>query len=245
MDQPLIGVPLRPWRRPGKRERWMQTPDFFTSVRAAGGVPLPIPPMDLPGVRALYAMCDGLLLPGGKDVDPISYGAAPREEETLPDLDIVEIALARWAAEDKVPLFGVCRGEQVLNVALGGTLYGHIGDLPGVGDHGGDDLPTVWHEIEITEGSLLAAALGGVRATVNSRHHQAVDRLGDGLRAVAVSPDGIVEAIEAEGDWFALGVQWHPEEASERATGGPLFRALVEAAVDASVEASARSRPAV
>ncbi|MEW9528661.1 gamma-glutamyl-gamma-aminobutyrate hydrolase family protein [Microbispora sp. NPDC049125] len=238
MRQPLIGVSLRPWRRPGKRERWMQSPEFFTVVRAAGGVPLPIPPMDLPGVRALYDLCDGLLLPGGRDVDPASYGAAAREEETLPDLDVVEIALTRWAAEDGLPLLGVCRGEQIMNVALGGTLWGDVSEIPGAADHGGDDLPTTWHEIAVTAGSKLAKVLGGTRATVNSRHHQAVDRLGEGLRTVGESPDGVIEAIEADGDWFALGVQWHPEEASEHSTGDPLFRALIEAAT------GPRTRPA-
>jgi putative glutamine amidotransferase len=234
MTDLIVGVSLRPWRRPGKADRWMQSMSYFSAVEAAGGIPLGIAPTGAAGLRALYDLCGALVLPGGMDIAPELYGRQRRTvTEIQPELDAMELTLVRWAAEDRKPLLGICRGQQLLNVALGGTLWQDLAERPGTGAHGGDD-GTEFHEVAVAEGSALRA-VAGASGIVNSRHHQAVDRPGRGLTAVAHAPDGVVEAVEAAGPWFALCVQWHPEELpAEAPLGGGLFRALTAAGLTAA-----------
>jgi putative glutamine amidotransferase len=191
---------------------------YAKAVRAAGGIPIALVPeeLDVLDARTLVDRIDGLLLIGGADVDPGSYGAerSERTERTYPLRDRFETALAHEALEDDVPVLGICRGLQILNVAAGGTLHQHLAD-EGYADHrpvpGRLDEPTM-HEVELEAGSLLAAASPALRLPVNSHHHQGVAEVGTGGRVVARSvPDGVIEAIEWPAQRYALGVQWHPE----------------------------------
>jgi len=183
---------------------------------------------------------DGLLLIGGADVDPASYGATPhgRTSGVDRDRDEFEIALPRTAAERTLPTLAIFRGIQVANVAFGGTLYQHLPDL-GITGHG---APTeadgyVPVEVEVEPGSLLAEALGAARATGRCSHHQAVDSPGENLRPVAWSNDGVVEGLERSDGWFVC-VQWHPEISTiEDPQQQILFDALV-------TRARAQDRPA-
>lgn len=194
-----------------------------------------LPPTELAEGEAetLLDRIDGLLLIGGRDLESESYGAAPTErmESTSPLRDQFELALARAALDRGVPVLGICRGLQILNVARGGTLHQHLLDA-GFADHrqapGRLDEPSM-HEIEIEPGSRLHEACGGIGATtVNSHHHQGVDKVAAGATVTARSlPDQSVEALEWQDHPYALGVQWHPEALAE----DPVFRAFVEAAV--------------
>ncbi|MFJ7625088.1 gamma-glutamyl-gamma-aminobutyrate hydrolase family protein [Streptomyces sp. NPDC097595] len=233
MTEPIIGISLRPWRRPGKTDRWMQSIGYFHAVQHSGAVPLGIAPVPEPALRALYGLCAALVLPGGMDIAPELYGDERRTTtEIQPELDAMELTLLRWAREDGKPVLGVCRGAQLLNAALGGALWQDLPAQRGVRGHGGDDgAGTEFHDIVVADGSRLREVTAADRILVNSRHHQAVSRLGTGLKAVAHAPDGVVEAIEADGPWFALGVQWHPEELPTGSpVGGGVFRALTRAA---------------
>jgi len=189
-------------------------------IADAGGLPVYIPTrLDEATLRALYERLDGVLLPGGADIRPSRYGAAeihPKVYGIDDPRDEAEIALARWAVEDDRPLFGICRGHQVINVALGGTLIQDIPsqiatplvhDLP-------DDQPrdTLLHEVRIEPDSKLARILGTTQIRVNSLHHQAVDTPAPGLKVTAFSPDEIIEGVEMPNRRFALSVQWHPED---------------------------------
>jgi putative glutamine amidotransferase len=174
---------------------------------------------------------DALILAGGADVDPDSYGAEPHRctSGTRPERDAAEIPLAERAVGRDMPVLGICRGMQLLNVALGGTLIQHLPDDVGHGDHrrhlgSFDDAD---HDVRLEPGSLAAQACGELTHGTKSHHHQAVDRLGDGLVASGWSVlDDLVEAIEAPDAQFVLGVQWHPEVDP----GSPVVAALVEAA---------------
>lgn len=180
---------------------------------------------------------DAIVLCGGDDIDARRWGEEnhPAVELVPRERDEYELAIVRAAAERGVPLLGVCRGSQIMNVALGGTLEQHVPDVPGRGPHDGG----VRHEIEVTEGTLLARF--AARASVNSFHHQAVGRIAPGLRACAHSADGSIEAVEGPGEFF-LGVQWHPErEGNDPPLGRDLFRALVEAARNTRTAHAARS----
>lgn len=191
-------------------------------------------------LRALGAAASGLVLAGGADVDPARYGEEVLPDarvEPLPARDALEWELLAGAREARRPVWGVCRGLQVINVFLGGSLWQDIPtQLPGTGDHEVvQPLDALAHEARVTApGSGLGRWLGGESLLVNSRHHQAVRRLGRGLATVATSPDGLIEAVElAEGEdggWWLRAVQWHPENLVALAEHRALWRELVETA---------------
>ncbi len=195
----------------------LTTRSYSRAVEAAGAVPLVLPPMD-PGrdrIDAALDRIDALIVSGGSDVDPAVYGAEAHPETTgnWLERDRFELALTRRALERELPLLGICRGMQMLNLALGGTLIQHLPDVTGNQDHRHTPGSFGDHEVELEPGSLAALAAGGERATVKSHHHQGVDALGDGLVVTGRSvPDGVIEAIELPGRRFVLGVLWHPEE---------------------------------
>ena len=190
-------------------------------------------------LRAISERLDGLFLAGGVDVDPDSYAHARHHLCGRTDLarDAVEIRLAQWAMAEGVPVLGVCRGMQILNVATGGSLLQDCSDcFDGAIKH--DYYPTAGyardflaHTVRIEKGSRLSLLFDAGEAEVNSMHHQGIERLGEGLVATAWSPDGLIEAVEAPGGSFVVGVQWHPEMLIETHAGTRrLFRAFVEAA---------------
>ncbi len=191
---------------------------YITAIQRAGALVLMIAPDPrlLADPDEMLDRIDGLILAGGADIDPSSYGADPHPETsgTVPARDRIEIALARRAVQRDMPVLGICRGMQLLNVALGGTLHQHLPDLVGNNEHrrrpgsfDGSD-----HDVRLGEGSLAARAAGEVVHVTKSHHHQGVDAIGDGLVVTGVSTlDALPEAIEAPACRFVLGVQWHPE----------------------------------
>ncbi|GMV08761.1 MAG TPA: gamma-glutamyl-gamma-aminobutyrate hydrolase family protein [Gemmatimonadaceae bacterium] len=194
---------------------------YYMSVAFAGGAPILIPLLDdePEALRAAYDACDGILIPGGVDVDPNQFGEEPHPKlgRTDPARDRTEMELTRWAVDDGKPLLGLCRGLQVMNVALGGTLYQDLEDqYPEAIKH--DYFPTygferdhLAHEVTLAQGSRLRHALELDRIRVNSMHHQGIKALAPTLTATAVAPDGLIEAAEVPGAAFCVGVQWHPE----------------------------------
>ncbi len=192
--------------------------NYVRSVEAAGLAPVVVPPLDSPeAARTILAGCDGLILTGGEDVDPARYGAPAHPKGGPPNVrrDATELALFDEARARRLPVLAVCRGIQLANVALGGTL---IQDIPSersgsmVHDQEADPGQRT-HAVSVVPGSRLALALGATALDVNSYHHQAVDRLAHGLVVTAIAPDGIVEGVEAsDADWWMVGVQWHPED---------------------------------
>jgi putative glutamine amidotransferase len=222
-----------------ERARWSHWDDevalvpggYVRAVQRAGGLSLILPPDDEAAERPdeLLDKLDGLILIGGADIDPASYGAAPspRTGATRPERDRFELALAHGAMERGMPLLGICRGGQMVNVACGGTLVQHLPDVVGDDHHLATPGEFSEHEVELEPGSLAARAAGADRITVRSHHHQAVEELGEALQATGHAlPDAIVEAIEHPAHDFTLGVLWHPE-ADERSR---IVAALVRAA---------------
>ncbi|GBC77035.1 Putative glutamine amidotransferase [bacterium HR08] len=215
MRRPLIAISMRSHPR---RAHFYLERSYAEAVRAAGGVPILVPPLpDRASLFDLVARCDGVLLSGGhNDVDPRRYGRPPhaRLRSVLPECDETDWQLLEAAEVYRRPVLAICYGMQVLNVFRGGTLYqdiaserdGAVRHEPGApGEH-----PT--HRIRIAEGTLLAHLAGGTAADVNSFHHQAVRDVGRDLQPIAWSEDGIVEAVlDTRPERFILGVQWHPE----------------------------------
>lgn len=212
---------------------------YYEAVAAAGGAPLLIPLLDdEDALRAVYEACSGILIPGGVDMDPATYGEAPHEKlgRIDPARDRVELQLTRWAVEDKKPLLGLCRGLQVINVAAGGSLYQDLdAQLDGAIKH--DYFPTygferdhLSHDVAVVPSSRLRGLVDLEQLPVNSMHHQGVKELGTGLRACAIASDGLIEAVESTDGHWMVGVQWHPEvfEADDPHTRD-LFRGFVEA----------------
>jgi putative glutamine amidotransferase len=231
---PLIGISSY-----AQRARWGAWDDqavllprrYADKVAQAGGAPVLLPP--LAGIEHTLTRLDGLVLSGGGDIDPARY-AAPRDPETGPasdDRDGAELALCRAALNLGLPLLGICRGLQVINVALGGTLHQHLPDIVGHNGHSPTTGRYDSHDVRVAPDSRLARVLGRTELPVPTHHHQAIDTLGRGLAATAWTADGTIEAAEAaerNGDDppFMLAVQWHPEAGDDLS----LFRGLVAAA---------------
>lgn len=212
MTRPLIGISS--YGRAGQRQTFSLPCEYVDVVRLAGGVPVVLPSVEGETQEALDAV-EALILPGGGDVDPAHYGGVRHEANygISAERDGFELALARAAlARRDLPILCICRGMQLLNVALGGDLISHIPDH--FGDevvHRRPELQACQHPVRIDPASELARLLGATELDVHSVHHQAVGRLGRGLRAAAWSPDGVVEAVESTDHPFVIGVQWHPE----------------------------------
>jgi putative glutamine amidotransferase len=213
---------------------------YVDAVEHAGGRALVVPP-SLDGVEETLDALDGLLLSGGSDLDPALYGAEPHPETRgVRELrDQAELALLEGALARDMPVLAVCRGSQVLNVALGGDLVQHLPEVVGHERH--RETPGVFadHDVTILSESRLGRLLGGDRAPVKSHHHQGLGRIGEGLREVAWAEDGTVEGLEDPARRFALGVLWHPEEGEDRA----LFRSLVDEAAAYRLERRAVAGP--
>lgn len=208
---------------------------YLEAVRRAGGTPVVIPPGPLDQIPGLAGRLDGLVLSGGGDVDPTRYDQEPMDQIYGVDeaRDSTELALVDAALNLNLPTLAICRGMQVVNVALGGTLIQDIAtERPDAIMHWAPDTQFDLHQPVTVDGvAELADVLGSSEVKVNSIHHQAVDRLGEGLRAVAWAEDGIVEGMAHQGGWPLLAVQWHPERLfTDDPASLRLFAGLVEKA---------------
>jgi putative glutamine amidotransferase len=201
---------------------------YVESVAQAGGVPLLVPPGE-DGFAETLDSLDGLVFSGGSDLDPELYGAEAHPETlgVIRERDDFELALMRAALDRDLPVLAICRGSQVLNVALGGDIEQHVPDRVGAETH--KEVSGVFsdHDVEVSPGTLLQSIVGD-RVPVKSHHHQSYEAVGDGLHVVARAEDGTPEALEDPNRRFALGVLWHPEEAEDKA----LFEALVREAAE-------------
>lgn len=236
---PIIGITCTAFQT--DQGQWSpktgQNRSYVDAVIRAGAAPLLIPnATDKTLLRALYDLLDGLLLSGGGDIDPGYYGEARHEACGNPELerDEAELALIRWAIDEGMPLLAICRGIQVLNVALGGTLYQDLkAQAPEAERHDwspGYPRDYIAHRVSISPQTRLGKIVGADRLRVNSFHHQAIKDLAPGLTVSTRAPDQIIEAVETNGHAFAIGVQWHPEElAREDVRTQKLFDALVNA----------------
>jgi putative glutamine amidotransferase len=207
---------------------------YLRAIEDAGGIPLVMPPLNPAALEPLLGQVAGVCLSGGPDLDPVAYGAR-RHELTGPSwsqLDRFELALARAADARRLPVFAICRGLQVLNVARGGTLHQHLPEVVGeqICHRQSEPGHQLTHWVALTGPSRLRSILGADRRRVNSFHHQAVSRLGEGLTVTARASDGTVEAVEALDRDFVVGVQWHAECLVDRPEQAALFGTFVEAA---------------
>lgn len=204
--RPLIGITIAP---PETGAPFLQQRATYPqAIAAAGGLPVLIPPLSVDTLHALLERLDGVVFPGGADVNPDLYGQIrePRTE-VVDELDRLELDLARWALRTELPTLGICRGQQLLNVALGGSLVQHVDAHRQAGDRQALTQP-----LHIEAGSRLADILGTTRAGANHMHHQAVRDVASGLKAVAWAEDGTIEGLEGiEHPWLLM-VQFHPEE---------------------------------
>lgn len=241
LKKPLIGISaseIRPARmirqikegEPLSREVALGL-HYVDAVTDAGGLAVVLPPGEGNPAAELLDRIEGLCISGGPDIDPATYGAEPHSclGPVDPVLDRFEIELVRGAIERDMPLLAICRGMQVLNVSLGGTLIQHLPDSSAASLDHRQEMPgdQASHQVELEDSSHMAAVIGSSSLAVNTFHHQAVDRLGNGLVAAGWADDGLIEAVELPGCRYAFGVQWHAELMVEQPAGTPFFTSLV------------------
>lgn len=233
--KPLIGVTTNQSRNANGQPIILLMQSYVNAVLLAGGVPILIPSsLADDGWEAVYSRLDGILFSGGGDIG-LEYSPGephPRIDDVDLLRDSIELKMVQSATSDGKPFLGICRGCQVMNVALGGNLYTHIPDqLPNALDHSypGNMRTVLVHEVRIEEGSRIAEIFGEPVIKVNSLHHQGLKDIAPSLRAAGYAPDGLVEAIELHDHPFGLAVQWHPEWLTDQASTQSLFKKFVEA----------------
>lgn len=246
--KPIIGITATPSDDTfdhGTFRRYALSNTYVDAVRAAGGIPVILPPGET-DLQAILDMVDGLVFSGGSDLDPAIYGDIEVHEATYgidPERDTYELSLMELAYTQDKPVLGICRGIQTMNVALGGTLIQDVPSAIGADiEHRqqalGKSTTDTSHTVAIEPGSLLAGIIGTTSVEANSYHHQAVGTPASSVEVIATSDDGVIESIVAPDRHFALGVQWHPEMlAAGHEEHLALFRALVEACQPATVAA--------
>jgi putative glutamine amidotransferase len=238
---PLIGLPTLAIPPGPKPPRYGINQSYVRALTAAGCAPVLIPILDDDDrLRAIYERLDGIVFPGGADIAPEEYGEQPIDNLNVIEAprDRTELTLARWAFADDLPMLGICRGQQVLNVALGGTLYQ---DLLHQGvtqvehsDADGRARTALIHPVRLDPSSRLAQLIDETRVEVNSLHHQAVKTVAPQLRATGTSEDGVIEALESDDRRFLIAVQWHPEEIDTLPWVQRLFSGFARAAQSTS-----------
>jgi putative glutamine amidotransferase len=236
MPRPLIGITTRNSRDADGHPTVSLQHSYVNAITQAGGIAIPIPEI-LPeeNFRQLYAQLDGILFSGGGDISLryFSGSAHPRIDGVDEARDATELALMRSAVDDGKPILGICRGAQLMNVALGGTLYTHIIDqLPGAIDHDypGNMRKVIVHPVNLDETSRSAEIFGETLLKVNSLHHQGLKDIAPPLRVAGHAPDGLVEMVEIPDHPFAVAVQWHPEWLTDQQPMRNLFKSFVDAA---------------
>lgn len=234
--KPLIGITTNQSKTPYGQPTVMLMQSYVNAVLQAGGVPVLIPSLIVEdGWDVVYARLDGILFSGGGDIG-LEYSPGephPRIDDVDLARDAIEMKMVRAAASDGKPFLGICRGCQVVNVALGGTLYTHIPDqLPDALDHSypGNMRTMLVHEVKIDEGTHMAQIFGEPILKVNSLHHQGLKDIAPSIRVAGHAPDGLVEAVELPDHPFGLAVQWHPEWLTDQESMRNLFRKFVETA---------------
>ena len=221
VEPPTIAVSATSDDTLGGNHRVRLNSAYITALENAGIIPVIVPPLKSEDAAlAILSRVDGLLLTGGEDVEPSLYGQDRIDECGVSNSarDNTEISLIRAAKQLRKPLLAICRGPQVLNVALGGTLYQDIpSQIPDALEHNPKDSRSARvHEVNVEPGSMIANAVGDTRLSVNSLHHQGLRDIAPALRVTATSPDGVIEGVEsADDDWWVMGIQWHPEEMND------------------------------
>jgi len=232
MTKPLIGIGSDVQSPPGKRERAFAYLTYVDALRRAGAIPVLIPPQP-ENAAQLVRELDGLLLAGGDDCNPAVYGeeALPSVEPMDPRRQANEVSLAKAARESDIPTLGICLGVQVMNVAAGGTLVQDIdSQMETEIEHASEPEDRARHDVIIEQGTKLSNILPQRELNVNSSHHQAIRRVGEGLRVTAHAPDGVIEGLEDPRHPFYVGVQWHPEDMGGETSATSIFSAFVDAA---------------
>ena len=234
---PVIGLPTLAIPPGPKPARFGINQSYVRALTAAGCAPVLIPLIDdQDRLRAIYERLDGIVFPGGADVAPEEYGEQPIDNLNViePERDRTELTLARWAFDDDLPTLGICRGQQLLNVALGGSLYQDLRHQGATtvehSDADGRARTALMHRVRLDPDSRLAQLIDETSIDVNSLHHQAVKSVAPRLRATGKSDDGIIEAIESPERRFWIAVQWHPEEIDDLAWVQRLFQGFARAA---------------
>ena len=248
-SRPIVGIPTQTLQTLGGISAdipasWVMSQRYVSTLTNAGAIPWLIPLVDDETLRGVYDALDAVFLPGGADIDPMSYGkeSHPLCDKTDRERDRVELHLATWAIEQHKPVLGVCRGLQMINLAAGGTLYQDLGEqlagsikhdyFPFAGQNFSRDY--LAHEVDVAAGSRIAAVFGAGPLRVNSMHHQGIRDLGEHLVVTAIAPDGLVEGIEGSNGAYLVGVQWHPEALTDNDDAARrLFDQFIEAAVAA------------
>jgi putative glutamine amidotransferase len=232
LTTPIIGIGSDVQSPPGRRERAFAYLTYVESLRRAGAVPVLIPPQPENAAELIDGL-DGILLAGGDDCDPSLYGESPHEtvEPMDPRRQANELSLARLARDRGIPTLGICLGLQMMNVAAGGSLMQDIDShMETEIRHASEPEDRARHDVIVEEGTQLSQILPRSELNVNSSHHQAIKKVGQGLRVTALAPDGIVEGLEDPKHPFYLGVQWHPEDMPGDPSAATLFGAFVQAA---------------